>query len=232
MSIAVSYLHLARQYDAFACRFSELINVKNAVNRSAFYGQIDFPMDGRVVLDLACGDGSDMVYYQSQGAVVCGIDASKELIQIAKRRMPAADIRIGFMENLPYADNSLDVVLSKYAIQTSVDIAPIFKEVARVLKPGGIFMYLVTHPLRQFMEKTKGVDGKDYFRQEVTGALLFGGEITVQEPSHTFNEYLSRDFLSNFDVIGFEETCDLFSAEMIEGNIYPGFFIVKAKKRN
>lgn len=224
-------VHLSTQYDAFASEFSRLINVKNMINREAFYQQIDFPLNGKVVLDLACGDGSDMLYYQSKDAAVFGIDASKELVRIAKDKVPGADIRMGMMEELPYRDNSFDVVLSKYAIQTSADLAPIFKEVERVLMPGGIFMYLVTHPIRQFMEVGKQEVGNDYFEQKIVDTVLFEGQVTVKEPTHTFNEYFSSDFLAAFNVIGFEETCDLFSAELVEGSIYPGFFIVKARKR-
>lgn len=230
MTAKPTHAQLAKQYDAFADSFSELSSGRNLVNRSAFYAQIDLPLVGKIVLDLACGDGTDMLHYQSEGAVVYGIDASEEMVRIAKARMPEADIRLGHMEELPYPDNFFDVVLSKYAIQTSWDIAPIFAEVARVLKPSGMFVYLVTHPLRQFMERRRG-SGKDYFEQEVIDMPLFNGQIIVREPTHTMNEYFSANFFKNFDIVGFEETCDLFSAELVEGNFYPGFFIAKAKKR-
>jgi ubiquinone/menaquinone biosynthesis C-methylase UbiE len=221
---------LAKQYDNFASEFSSAITEKNRINRTSFYNQIDFPLKGKKLLDLACGDGSDMVYYESLGAKTCGIDASKELVEIALAKLPESDIRVGLMEKLPYADKSFDLVFSKYAIQHSSDVAPIMREAARVIKPGGIFMYLVTHPIRQFLEKRRS--GKDYFTQEVVRSVLFDGLITIEEPSHTFNQYLNKEFLKNFDVIGYEEVYDPLSAEHIGEDKYPGFFILKARSRS
>ncbi len=79
------------------------------------------------------------------------------------------------------------------------------------------------------MEKKK--KRKDYFKKEIVESVLFDGFITVEEPTHTLEEYLSPWFLKNFDVMTFEEHFDPYAAEMVEGSSYPGFFILKAQKR-
>lgn len=224
-------MNLSKQYDEFANKFSDIHNIgenSNHDNRKNFYDQLDFVKPGVKLLDLACGDGLDLVYYKKLGAEIYGLDASEELIKIAKERLPKEDLRVGLFEQIPFDDEYFDIVLSKYAIQTSADINPILKEIYRVLKPGGIVMYLVTHPFRQYFEK-KDIKA-DYFDQKVVDCNILNNSIMVKEPSHTLNEYLNPEFLSKFDIIFYQEYWDA-AAEQIDGKKYPGFFILKAKKR-
>ncbi len=224
-------MDLAKQYDDFAADFSRVHDVgenSNRDNRQKFYSVLNFIKPGMKLLDLACGDGLDLVYYKSLGAEVYGLDASAELIKIAKERLPADDIVVGLFDQTHYADASFDVILSKYAIQTSADMASVFKEIARIIKPGGILVYLVTHPFRQYFEKKNST--ADYFQQEVVEASILNNSIIVREPSHTFNEYFTAEFLNDFDIQLFQEQWDA-SAEQIDGKKYPGYFIVKAQKR-
>ena len=145
-----------------------------------------------------------------------------------QNRLPDEDIRVGSFEKIPFDDNSFDVVLSKYAIQTAPDMNPVFSEIARVLKPGGTMMYLVTHPFRQYIEKR---DSKaDYFEQKIVDSHILNNTIIVKEPSHIMNEYLSDFLFKNFDVQMFSEYWDA-AAEQIDGKRYPGYFILKAIKR-
>ena len=87
-----------------------------------------------------------------------------------------------------------------------------------------------------FGESATFVEGKigawkDYFTQEVVTSNLFGGAITVYEPSHTITEYLNPEFLKNFDINFYEEKFDPSNAEKVEGASYPAFFCMSAKKR-
>ncbi len=64
------------------------------------------------LLDVACGSGGVRVLAESTGAEVAGIDAAEDLIDVAQLRNPNADIRLGSMFELPWADESFDVVIS------------------------------------------------------------------------------------------------------------------------
>ncbi len=223
---------LSKQYNDFAEDFSKVHDIgenSNRDNRKIFYGELDFLKSGSRLLDLACGDGLDLLYYKTLGAEVYGIDASKELIKIAKDRLPDADIREGNFEKLPYEDNYFDIVLSKYAIQTSENLSPVFQEIARVLRSGGALVFLVTHPFRQYFEKKD--ERANYFEQKIVDAKILNNTIVVKEPSHIINEYLTESFLKDFDMRFYEEYWDA-AAEQIGGRKYPGFFIIKAVKRN
>ena len=218
---------ISTQYNAIANVFSEQAKTLSHSNRTAFYSILDFDFTKKRLLDVGCADGYDLEEYQKRGASVYGLDAAKEMIGKAKQRIPTANLSIGNMENLPYGDNYFDIVVSKYALQISKDLSKVIAEITRVLKPGGIFAYLSDHPFRQFLEKKK--NGKDYFLQELVETTFFNGEVTVIEPSHTMNEYLSPYFLAHYRLLHFEEQADC-TTEKINGDTYPGFFMVKAQK--
>lgn len=224
-------MDLAKQYNNVADDFSknqDLGENSNRFNREVFYSHLDFLNPGMKLLDLACGDGTDLVYYKKLGADIYGLDASEQLLKIARQKLPDGKLKVGLFENIPFEDNYFDVVLSKYAIMTSVNMKTVFKEIHRVLKPGGMMMYLVTHPFRQFFEKKD--EKADYFEQKIVDSHILANTVTVQEPTHTMGEFLSDFLFKNFDVQSYDERWDP-AAEFIDGKKYPGFFIVKAKKR-
>ena len=224
-------MDLSKQYNNFAKKFSNIHDVgenSNRDNREVFYNHIDFIQPGMKLLDVGCGDGLDLVHYKELGVEVFGIDASEKLVVIATNRLPDADIKIGNFKQLPYENNLFDAVLSKYAIQTSPDMTSVFREIYRVLKPGGTMLYLVTHPFRQYFEK-KDLQA-DYFEQKVVDSNILNNTILVKEPSHTMTEYLNDFLFKNFDVQTYDERCDP-AAEQIDGRKYPGYFILKARKK-
>lgn len=224
-------MYLAEQYNSFAYQFSTTHDDEtnsNRDNRKTFYQHIDFIHSETKLLDLACGDGLDLSYYKKFTNHLYGLDASAELVKIAQQKNPGANIQVGLFESIPFADNYFDVVVSKYAIQTSRNLNPIISEIHRILKPGGVMMYLVTHPFRQYFEKKDPT--ADYFEQRIVDCNILNNTILIKEPTHTLNEYLNDFLFKNFDVQLFEEHWDA-AAEKIDGRKYPGYFILKAKKR-
>jgi SAM-dependent methyltransferase len=90
---------------------------------------------GDHVLDVACGSGLAAELAAARGATVAGLDASQRLIAIARDRSPGADLRVGDMHALPWADGTFDVVSSFRGIWGTTPDA--LAEVRRVLRPGG-----------------------------------------------------------------------------------------------
>jgi len=100
---------------------------------------------GETVLDLGSGGGLDCFLASRQvgpeGRVI-GLDMTPDMIQLARanaERMSAANVefRLGEMEHMPVDSDSVDAVISNCVINLSPDKDAVFREVYRVLKPGG-----------------------------------------------------------------------------------------------
>ena len=125
--------------------------------QSRFYGCASmFPpsLYGKTVVDLGCGSGRDCyLLAQVVGAdgMVIGIDMTDEQLAVARKHIdfhtknfnlkkPNVDFRKGWIEDLTSAnleDNSVDVIISNCVINLSPDKESVFREIFRVLKPGG-----------------------------------------------------------------------------------------------
>lgn len=95
------------------------------------------PLAGRRLLDVGCGAGLALQLAASQGAQVSGLDATADLLAIAGTRVPAADLREGDLEELPYDEEAFDVVCAFNSIQYADDPANAVAEIARVCRHGG-----------------------------------------------------------------------------------------------
>ncbi len=222
--------NLDKQYNSIANLFEKETSLKdnNHISKYDFYKTLEGSLKDKKVLDVGCGDGIDAEYYRFLGGEVVGIDSSEGLLEIAKKKYPNIEYVNCLAENLPFENSSFDSVYSKYALMTSKNIQPIFDEVYRVLKQGGEFIYLVTHPLRQFIERKE--NNGDYFKQKIVNCLILDGTVELQEPTHTMNEYLNKSFFERFELIDFRESWDP-ASEQINQNKYPGYFIIKARKK-
>ncbi len=218
-----------KQYDKIAGKFSLLHSKLDKITNAAYYPRLLSGMKGKKILDLGCGDAIDLKNFQTAGAKVYGVDVSREMIELAKKRLPGSELVVAKNEKVPFRNNFFDYVASKYVFQTSKTLDPTYKEVFRVLKKGGVFCFVVVHPIRQFMEKKK--NGKDFFKKELVHSVLFGGKLVVHEPSHTFSEFFSPYFLSHFDLIDYDEKYDPSNAERVNNDKYPAFMLIKAVKR-
>ncbi len=100
---------------------------------------------GETVLDLGSGGGFDCFLASRQtgdkGHVI-GVDMTPEMISKARNNAETGsyinvEFRLGEIENLPLADNSVDVIISNCVINLSPDKRQVFREAFRVLRPGG-----------------------------------------------------------------------------------------------
>jgi len=161
-----------------------------------------------VVLDLGSGAGFDC--FLAAGKVgesgrVIGVDMTAEMIEKARQNAGKGEyqnveFRLGEIENLPVADNSVDVVISNCVINLSPDKKRVFKESYRVLKPGGRVMVSDIALLKELPPEIKS---------------SIGAYVSCVAGASTRDEYLS-----NISAAGFQslEIVNEISAKGIYGS--------------
>lgn len=92
---------------------------------------------GSRVLDVGAGSGEFAALLLGEGASVAAIDAAPGMVDLARRRAPGADVRLGSLDALPWPDGSFDVVTAINALQFAGDPIAALRELARVVGPGG-----------------------------------------------------------------------------------------------
>jgi SAM-dependent methyltransferase len=91
---------------------------------------------GARVLDIGCGAGAFLQLVAERGAEPSGIDASETLIAFTRERLPAADLRVGEMEQLPWDDGRFDLVTGFNSFFFANDMVAALREAGRVARPG------------------------------------------------------------------------------------------------
>jgi SAM-dependent methyltransferase len=104
---------------------------------------------GMRVVDIGCGSGELCTLIAERGAEVAGIDAAEGMIEIARGRVPRADLRVGPMEHLPWEDRAFDVATAVNSLQFAADYVDALREAARVVRPGGVVAVCNWGPLEQ-----------------------------------------------------------------------------------
>ncbi len=126
----------------------ELASVPEGANMGLGCGnpqQIASLKAGETILDLGCGGGFDCFLAAKKvgkDGKVIGVDMTPEMVSKARKNVSGSefgniDIRLGEIENLPVADNSIDVIMSNCVINLSPNKLRVFTEAYRVLKTGG-----------------------------------------------------------------------------------------------
>jgi SAM-dependent methyltransferase len=132
--------------------------------------------DGTSLLDLGCGDGAFCALAAARGAVVHGIDVEPDAVACALEAVPGADVRLGLMENLPWADASFDVVTAFDSLQYALDPEIALIEASRVLHTDG----------RIAICKWGPPDGNEFFAflASIGAGGVRGDLLAVSDPVH------------------------------------------------
>ena len=158
---------------------------------------------GDVVLDLGSGAGKDVFLAAQQigpNGRAIGVDMTPEMLALARRNaeefrkatgLATVEFREGEIENLPVADSSVDVVISNCVINLSPDKPQVFREICRVLKPGGRMVVsdiVLNRPLPEGVRDDEGLYAACIAgalrREDYLAAIRAAGFASVQVLSH------------------------------------------------
>jgi ubiquinone/menaquinone biosynthesis C-methylase UbiE len=171
--------------------------------------------EGETVLDLGCGAGFDVFLAAKKvGSIgkVIGIDMTEAMIEKAKENAQKNEVDnvefiLGEIEDLPLADNSIDVIISNCVINLSPDKEKVFAEAKRVLKNGGRLAISDILKAEEFPEAIKS--NLDNYSSCVTGSIekesllsilekLEFKKIEVERKSQS--DQIVEDWISGIDI--------------------------------
>jgi ubiquinone/menaquinone biosynthesis C-methylase UbiE len=173
--IALAYDRWAATYDADKNTTRDLDGL---VVRKA-----PLALEGREVLELGCGTGKNTTYLAEHAARVVALDFSEGMIARAHERLATSNvkfIRHDVRDPWPVPPASVDLVVGNLILEHVHDLAPVYFEAARVLRPEGQLFVCELHPYRQLL----GVQAN--FIDPGTGEKV---EVTAH--IHTVSEYVN-----------------------------------------
>lgn len=182
------------------------------------------------VLEVGCGTGANLAAAQELGCEVYGLDISPTAVDTATRRLGSeADgvIRVGDFSQLPWNDDSFDIVIDRAALTTSspTAIRKSLQEIHRCLAPDSLFFfnpYSTGHGSSRFAGTTD-FEGLLHVRQAPSGYLADLGDVTFVDRSalrlllpHDDWEILSAREVSSveFDSSDWRNKVDVVEAEL------------------
>jgi len=196
------------------------------------------------ILDFGCGTGIYAKLLTSMGAKVKGFDISKEMLEIAKKENPTLDLKEGSGYKIPF-DEKFDIVVSALTVHYLKDWNKMFREVARVLKRGGIFVFSTGNPVHDTREKLE-INGKrmvvfgDYFKERRISNIWrdnYGKEMQMSFYHKTYETIIKTILNNNFEIVDYKDCFPLKRAKKLFPEDYadyskkPFFCAWKVKKK-
>lgn len=201
---------------------------------------------GKAILEVGCGSAPCARWLAGRGAHVVGLDLSAGMLRHGLSAMAVDGASVPLVqataESLPFADNAFDIAFSSFgAVPFVADSARVMREVARVLRPGGRWVFSINHPMRWMFPDDPGPDGLTvaipYFNRTPYSEADADGNITYVEHHRTMGDRIREIVAAGLildDVIepawpeGFEETWGQWSP--LRGSFFPGTAIYCSHK--
>ncbi|WP_052311887.1 MULTISPECIES: class I SAM-dependent methyltransferase [unclassified Actinoplanes] len=189
----------------------------------AFLGDVDFvwcperlreadagllgDVHGRKVLELGAGAAAGARWLRRQGAEVAAMDLSAGMLRHARAAAARSGVEVPLVQAdalaLPFRDGAFDIVCTAFgAIPFVADSAAAMREVARVLRPGGSWVFSVTHPMRWIFWDEPGEDGlvarNSYFNRSPYVERGDDGRMTYLEQHRTLGDRIRELVAAGF----------------------------------
>ena len=143
MDVESTYDDVAAEYDTWVGGGSALADPT--------FEELVGSIDGQEVCSVACGQGREARYLATHGASVTGVDLSKNLVTIARRHEEAEPLGISYLQGDAHtleglATESFDGAACYMALMDIPNLDSALQSIARILRPGGWFVFSITHP--------------------------------------------------------------------------------------
>jgi len=185
-------------------------------------------LKGKSVLEVGCGGAQCGIAMAKKGAKVTGIDISEEQLKFAKKLSEKNKVKIRFIQRdfrkFPEVkSNSQDIVFSAFALHYADNLLSTFKEVKRVLKKNGFFVFSLDHPSFRIISNPKQsyFDTGKWFRK-------YGKEKFVMY-NHTVSELFNTLIKAGLNV---EQILEPDSRKKYKGDPWYGLWDYSPKNMN
>lgn len=201
---------------------------------------------GRDVLEVGCGSAPCSRWLVSQGARVVGLDLSAGMLERGRQSMaeggPQVPLVQASADALPFADASFDIACSAFgAVPFVADSARVMAEVARVLRPGGRWVFSVNHPMRWIFPDDPGPRGLTatipYFDRSPYVEVDADGVATYAEHHRTLGDRVREIVRAGLELVdlvepqwpeGMDREWGQWSP--LRGELFPGTAIFSCRK--
>ena len=173
---------VAQAYDRWAASYDADKNATRDLD-AIVVRRVPLTLEGRDVLELGCGTGKNTTYLAEHAARVVAMDFSEGMIARAHERDATSNVeflRHDVREVWPVPSASVDVVVGNLILEHVHDLAVVYFETARVLRPGGQVFFCELHPYRQLL------GAQAQFTDPRTGE-----HVQVAAHVHTVSEYVN-----------------------------------------
>lgn len=156
---------------------------------------------GKRVLEVGCGAAACSRWLVGHGAEAVGLDISHGMLRHAAAGNQRSDTALPLVQAsadvLPFADDSFDLACSAFGgVPFVSDSGAVMNEVARVLRPGGRWVFAVTHPMRWVFPDDPGERGltatQSYFDRTPYVEVDDGGAATYVEHHRTLGDFIRQ----------------------------------------
>lgn len=165
-------------------------------------------LNNKKLLDVGCGPGIHIKKYVERGAECIGIDLSTEMIKLAKNYCPAAKFKTGNVYDLKFNDNYFDITTSSFVLDHVKDLEKAVKEVKRVLKSKGLFIFSIPHPITYMFrnsETGKFIPSNNYFDDKIFYYNVAKSGFKFPGFPRILQDYFQELFKQGFTLVEFRE---------------------------
>ena len=187
---------VAAAYNRWATIYDADKNITRDLDASVMR-RVPLQIENADVLELGSGTGKNTEYLAAHARSVIAMDVSEGMVARAHQRIATSNVRFvlhDVRDNWPVPPASVDVVVANLILEHVHDLAPVFFEAARVLRPGGQFFFCELHPYRQL------TGGQANFVDPDTGET-----VQVAAHVHTVSEYVNGAIEAGFSLLSLGE---------------------------
>ncbi len=183
-------------YDRWAASYDDDKNATRDLD-AAVVRRTPLALRDRDVLELGCGTGKNTIHLATEARRVIAMDFSEGMIARAHQRLVTSNvtfIRHDVRDPWPVEADSVDAVVANLILEHVHDLAPVYLEASRVLRPGGQLFICELHPYRQL------AGGQAHFVDQRSGETVY-----VDVHVHTVSEFVNAGVEAWFRLVSLGE---------------------------